>query len=101
MPVYQIVDLEITDAELYARYVAQVAEIVRRHGGRYLARGGRVTPLSGDWQPQRLVLIEFASLEQLQQCYASPEYRAIAAWREQAAVSRALAVEGLEADCEF
>jgi uncharacterized protein (DUF1330 family) len=95
MPVYQIVDLDVHDAGLYARYVAQVGNIVNRYGGRYLARGGKVTPLSGDWQPVRLVLIEFDSLEQLQQCYASPEYREIAAWREQSSQSRSIVVEGL------
>jgi uncharacterized protein (DUF1330 family) len=32
--VYQIVDLDIHNPELYAGYVAKVADIVRKHDGR-------------------------------------------------------------------
>jgi uncharacterized protein (DUF1330 family) len=94
MPVYQIIDLDVHNTELYARYTAQVAGLVRQYGGQYLARGGQVTPLSGHWQPGRIVILKFESLEQLQACYASPAYRAIAPLREQSAVSRSIVVDG-------
>jgi uncharacterized protein (DUF1330 family) len=93
--IYQIVDLDIHNPELYAGYVAKVADIVRKYSGRYLARGGAVTPLGGDWNPKRVVIIEFESLERLQQCYASPEYKEIAPLREQSSRSMAVAVEGI------
>jgi uncharacterized protein (DUF1330 family) len=95
MAVYQIVDLDVYNPELYAGYVARVADIVRAYGGRYIVRGGTVTPLGGDWNPRRLVIIEFESLERLQQCYASPEYQEIAPLREQSSRSKSIAVEGM------
>jgi uncharacterized protein (DUF1330 family) len=94
MPVYQIVDLDVHDGALYAQYVARVGDVVRRYGGEYLARGGQVTPLSGQWQPGRVVILKFESLERLQTCYASEDYRALAPLREQSAVSRSIVVDG-------
>jgi uncharacterized protein (DUF1330 family) len=94
MSAYLILDIDVTDQEMYARYVARATSIIEKAGGRYLVRGGRVTRLSGEWLPKRLVVIEFKSVEQAQQCFSSPEYLKIAPLREQAAVSRAIIVEG-------
>jgi uncharacterized protein (DUF1330 family) len=94
MSAYLILDIEVTNPELYARYVARAGAIIEKEGGRYLVRGGRVITLSGEWHPQRLVVIEFTSVQLAQQCLASPEYRAIAPLREQGAISRAIIVEG-------
>lgn len=94
---YLILDIDVTDRELYGRYVAQATSIIEKAGGRYLVRGGRVTCLSGGWNPQRLVVIEFETVEQARRCLDSTEYRTIAPLREQAAVSRAIIVEGYAA----
>lgn len=94
MTAYLILDIDVHHEALYARYVAQATSVIEKAGGRYLVRGGRVVTLSGDWHPKRLVVIEFDTVEQAQQCLSSPEYRAIAPLREQAAVSRAIIVEG-------
>ena len=94
MAAYLILDIEVTDQELYAEYVARARTIIENAGGRYLVRGGRVITLSGEWHPKRLVVIEFTSVELAQQCLASPEYRAIAPLRERGAISRAIIAEG-------
>ena len=92
--VYMLIDIQVEDNEQYYRYVQQVGGIVRAHGGRYLARGGEVTSLSGNWNPERIVIVAFDNLEQLKKCFASPDYLRIAPLREQSTVSRAIAVEG-------
>ena len=94
MSAYLMLDIEVTNPELYAEYVARARAIIENAGGRYLVRGGRVITLSGEWHPKRLVVIEFTSVEQAQRCLASPEYRAIAPLREEGAISRAIIVEG-------
>jgi arsenate reductase (thioredoxin) len=94
--VYFIAEISIIDRDLYARYVEQVRPIVERFGGRYLARSGKVTPVSGGWTPERIILIEFPSERELAQCFDSQEYRAIAPLREQSTRSRAIVVEGRE-----
>lgn len=93
MPAYMIVDVEVHDAEAYAEYVRQVPPIIRRFGGRYLVRGGQVTRLAGDWNPGRMILIEFPDVEALRACLASDAYRRIAPLRERSTTSRAVVVE--------
>jgi uncharacterized protein (DUF1330 family) len=94
MPVYLIIEITITDPEIYPRYVAEVFDIVTAYGGRYLVRAGKITPLIGNWQPERMILIEFDSIAQVEKCFGSPEYLELAPLREQATASRALIVEG-------
>jgi uncharacterized protein (DUF1330 family) len=51
--------------------------------------------LEGDWQPKRLVLVEFEDLKAVRRCYDSPEYREARRRREGAASLRIVALEGL------
>ncbi len=97
MGVYVIVDVSIRDKAAkadYAKYVQKVRPIVEQHSGRYLVRGGKVATIAGDWEPERLVLIEFPSADHVRQWWNSPEYRAIAPLRENSATARAILVEG-------
>jgi uncharacterized protein (DUF1330 family) len=97
MAVYVIVDISIRGSSAqpdYAQYVEKVRPIVERHGGRYLARGGKITPLAGAWNPDRVILIEFPSAEHVERWWSSPEYKAIVGLRESATQARAIIVEG-------
>lgn len=95
MPAYLIIDIVVHDQATYADYVERARPIVERYGGRYLVRGGKVLSLSGGWNPQRVVLIEFLSTAELQSCFASEDYKAIAPLRERSTTSRAIVVEGM------
>ena len=94
MAVYMIIEIAIKDVDLYSEYIEKVYDIVTHHGGKYLARGGAVTPVSNNWNPERIIVIEFQDREQHRRCFQSPEYLRIAALREQSTVSRAILVEG-------
>ncbi len=99
MAVYVIIDIAVRDQAAnadYARYVERVRPIVERYGGRYLARGGNVTTIAGDWRPERIILVEFPSSDHVKQWWDSPEYKAIAGLREQSTEARAIIVEGIE-----
>ncbi len=78
---YIVVDARSTDPERMAEYrsLAQVA--VEKHGGRYLVRGAPYETLEGRWQPQRLVMLEFPSMDAARGFYDSPEYKAARAAR--------------------
>jgi uncharacterized protein (DUF1330 family) len=91
-----IIEIGIKNRELYASYVEKVPAVIEKHGGRYLVRGGKITPLSGDWKPERMIVIEFATIEQLQKCFQSKEYLELAPLREQSTASRSIIVEGYE-----
>ena len=62
------------DAEAFKPYAAAVPETVRRYGGRFLARGGTVTPVAGAFAPGRVVLTEYPSAEAAVAWYTSDAY---------------------------
>lgn len=84
---------EEKDRADYESYIKEVKPIVERFGGRYLVRSDKVQALSGKWNPERVVLIEWESKEQLQRCFSSKEYREISGKRENSVDSRAIIVE--------
>jgi len=96
MPVYMVLEIVVKDPSMYAKYVAQAPATVESFGGRYLARGGHVTSMEGGWDPERIVILEFPSLERLEEWNRSPEYRELALIRAEATESRAFVVEGYE-----
>jgi uncharacterized protein (DUF1330 family) len=94
MPAYLIADITVTDAEEYARYRPLAEAAIKRHGGRYLVRGGAVEVREGDWTPGRFVIVEFDSPERAREFYESAEYQEALAIRQRAADSRIFFVEG-------
>lgn len=96
---YFIISTYINDAEKgqYDEYIEKVKPIVERFGGKYLVRSEKMDFMSKEWKPDRLIVIEFLSKEQLEQCFASDEYRQIKDKREQFVDSRAIIVEGVDA----
>jgi uncharacterized protein (DUF1330 family) len=50
--------------------------------------------LSGEWNPTRVIIVEFDSMDRFQAWWSSPEYRAIAPLREKATKTNAIVVEG-------
>jgi uncharacterized protein (DUF1330 family) len=95
MPAYVIVDIHITDPAVYADYRELAPAAVAQYGGRYLARGGSVETLEGDWQPGRLVILEFPTTDAAKSWLVSPEYAPAKALRHQAARSNMIVIEGV------
>jgi uncharacterized protein (DUF1330 family) len=94
MSVYMIIEIKVKNNLLYSTYVEKVPKVVGKYGGRYLVRGGQVTPVSGNWNPERIILLEFETMGQLQKCFESPEYLELAPLREESTLSRSIIVEG-------
>ena len=96
MAAYLLVEAKIHDAVAYDAYRTLAALAVAKYEGRYLARGGDVEVLEGAWsKPERLVIIEFGSVEQAQAFYNSSEYLAAREVRKEAAEMNILVVQGL------
>ena len=95
MPAYLIVETDITDPEQYEQYKAASPGAIAAHGGRFVVRGGEMAVLEGDWNPKRLVVVEFDDLEAAKHFYDSPEYQAAMKLREGAANLNMIAVEGI------
>ncbi len=94
MSAYVIADVRVTNPGEYADYVRQTPATIDRFGGRFVARGGRAEDLEGDWHPDRIVVVEFSSLERARMWWHSPEYEAVKAIRQRNATSRLIVVEG-------
>ncbi|HNX27440.1 MAG TPA: DUF1330 domain-containing protein [Phycisphaerae bacterium] len=92
-PVCMIVDITVIDRELYEQYIERVPQTVREFGGRYYARGGKVVTLAGEWRPERIIMVEFPSMQMLEKWFHSPQYRQIAPLREKSTISRVIVVE--------
>ena len=63
MPAYVIAAVsDAWDQEKLAEYRERNTDVVAAHGGRFIARGGPHDVLEGEWNPKRLVIIEFPDM---------------------------------------
>ena len=95
MPAFVIVEIEVHDREAYETYRGLVPASLDAYGGKFIARGGATENLEGDWAPERIVVLEFPSLERARQWWGSPEYRDAKAIRMRAARTRMIATDGV------
>ena len=98
MPAYMIADVDIKDSEKIKEYLKLSPSTVRKFGGRFLVRGGEFWVAEGNWQPKRLVILEFESLACAKEFWYSGEYAPAKALRQEAAESKIVFVEGLPED---
>ncbi len=95
MSAYVIVEVNVTDPQLYQEYAKGVPTTIAAHGGKYLVRGGMMESKEGDWTPKRVVVLEFPSMDQARKWYHSPDYKPLLEMRLKAANSKLILVEGL------
>jgi uncharacterized protein (DUF1330 family) len=94
MAAYVIAEVNVTDPKLYDEYRKLVPATVEKYGGRFAVRGGALEIKEGDWQPSRIVVLEFPSMERAREWYHSPEYAPALALRLKAANANLILVEG-------
>ncbi|MFD1510483.1 DUF1330 domain-containing protein [Lacimonas salitolerans] len=75
MPALWIAHVTVTDADAYAKYAELAGPAIAKHGGTFIARGGRFVQLEGTERP-RNVVARFDSVDAAVACYNSPEYQA-------------------------
>ena len=95
MAAYVISDVEILDDALIKEYRLLAQESIAKHGGRYLARGGRVEPVEGGWTPKAIVIVEFPDMARAKAWYQSAEYAEALKVRARALDRRLIFVEGI------
>lgn len=96
MSAYVIVETDITDPDRFEQYKAASPATVQAGGGRFVVRGGELAVLEGDWQPSRLVVLEFEDLAAARAWYDSETYQQAKKLRDGAAGLRMVAVQGVE-----
>ena len=94
MPAYVIANIDVHDPEGYEAYKALSGPAAAAYGGRFVARGGATEVLEGDWEPHRVVVLEFPDLATARRWYDSPEYREARAARATTATASLIVTEG-------
>jgi uncharacterized protein (DUF1330 family) len=98
MPAYLIANVDVKDAGKFKDYMKATPSVIKQFGGKFLVRGGDFEICEGSWNPKRLVLVEFESMQKAKQFYNSPEYKAIIDLRQSSAYTEWVFVDGLSAD---
>lgn len=94
MPAYIIVDVQINDPVSYEEYKKLTPASIAAYDGKFIVRGGAAETLEGDWQPGRIVVLEFPTVERAKEWWSSEMYAPAKQIRYNAAHSKMLVVEG-------
>ncbi len=95
MAAYVLLDIGVRDPADYEEYKKAGAPTIIAYGGKPLARGGETEVMEGDWQPKRLVLLEFKNMTEAKRWWNSPEYNEAKKLRHKAAKANVIFFEGI------
>ena len=95
MPAYVIAHIDVKDPVRYEDYKKMSPVSIQKYGGRFIARGGKCEVLEGAWQPKRIVLLEFPTVERAREWWASDDYRPARDLRQATSTGDMIVVEGL------
>jgi uncharacterized protein (DUF1330 family) len=95
MPAYLISQIEVHDPKGYEEYRKLVGASLVKYGGKFIARGGRIDVLEGNWSPKRVVICEFDTLERAREWYESTEYKPAMDIRQKTSDAKIIVVDGL------
>ena len=90
-----IVDVTITDTQAYEEYKKTYSAAVAANDGKFIVRGGKTETLEGDWQPERIVVLEFPTVERAKEWWNSATYSKAKDIRQRAADTKMIVVEGV------
>ena len=90
---YWIVRVSVRNIDEYPCYLTAARPAFEKFGANFLVRGGAYESMEGSSR-ERNVVVEFADMAAAKACYASPEYQAARAIRQQHADADFLIAEG-------
>tara|TARA_R110000744_G_scaffold81116_1_gene159551 strand:+ start:1162 stop:1581 length:420 start_codon:yes stop_codon:yes gene_type:complete len=101
--IFVVLDITVNDTIMYEQYRIKVEPIIKKYGGKYLVRSGgmafdkdpekKVIPGEGNWNPNRLIILEWDSMEELQKFINSAEYLKVAELRKKSASTKSVIVK--------
>jgi uncharacterized protein (DUF1330 family) len=96
MKAYIIVDVDVKDPERYETYKKLTPDSLKPFDGKFVVRGGNPEALEGDWESNRIVILEFPSAARAKAWWSSEGYAPAKAIRQAASHTRMILVEGAE-----
>jgi uncharacterized protein (DUF1330 family) len=95
MPAYVIVDVTIHDFKEYEEYKKLTPEAIAAYDGKFIVRGGQTTILEGDWDPGRIVVLEFPTVDRAKEWWSSEIYTKAKIIRQRSADTKMIIVDGI------
>lgn len=95
---YVVVLVDVKDEACYREYAQKATEIEARYGAVPLVVADADEVVEGSWPTERVVILEFPSIDAARAWYSDPDYRAIVPLRHGATVSHMLFAEGFLPD---
>jgi uncharacterized protein (DUF1330 family) len=96
MSAFILVDVKIQNSRAYEEYKKLTPASIAAYNGTFIARGGATETLEGDWDPGRIVIVEFPNIEKAKQWWNSTEYASAKLIRQGAATTKMILVEGMQ-----
>ncbi len=100
--VLMVLDIAVNDSLQYQQYRLKVEPLIEKYGGIYLVRSGgmafdpdpdrKVIPVEGYWTPYRFIIVQWDSMEALQNFTTSEEYKTVAKIRGNSASTKSIIV---------
>jgi uncharacterized protein (DUF1330 family) len=95
MPAYVIMEVSIHDPKEIVESHKLTPPAVAAFNGKFVVRGEQVITLEGDWKPERIVVIEFPTVEQASEWWNSEIYSKAKIIRQRSSTTKMIIVEGL------
>ena len=95
MSAYVLVDVSVHNPSDYETYKKLTPATISAFQGKFIVRGGKTTTLEGDWQPDRIVILEFPTVQHANDWWHSEIYKEAKGIRQRAAKTRMIIVEGV------
>jgi uncharacterized protein (DUF1330 family) len=95
MKAYVIATETVKDEAMFGEYRKGVVSTVAQFGGEFIARGGQLTILEGEWPNPRNVIIEFPSRAAAEGWYHSVEYQKIIGLRLNSTTGSLVILDGV------
>ena len=94
MPAYVIVEVEINDPVEYEEYKKLTPATIAAYDGKFVVRGAQTESLEGNWNPERIVVLQFPSVTKAKEWWNSEEYTIAKSIRQRTAKTKMLVVDG-------
>lgn len=101
--IFLVLDITVHDSIMYEKYRIDVEPLIKKYGGNYLVRSGfksfdndpdtKLIPAEGNWTPDRLIITEWESMEQLQKFAKSDEYKQVLKLRTNSSSTKSVIVK--------
>lgn len=96
MPAYVIVEIEVHNEDQYTEYKKLTPASIAAYKGKFIVRGGQSEALEGNWNPQRIVVLEFPDKTSANAWWNSKEYGPAKEIRQRSASTKMLLIEGYQ-----